>query len=95
MRFAGNRVTADPGAAGMAGMSIDALPAGARQPGERLRSALEAGTYRPAAVLRVMIPKATGGQRPRGLPPVWDRVRQPAIAQVIGPLCEPHCSTPS
>jgi hypothetical protein len=68
MRFAWKRVKAIPGAAGMDGMSIDALPACARQHGERLRSALEEGTYRPAAVRRVMMPKATGGQRPLGIP---------------------------
>ena len=90
-----NRVKANQGAAGMAGRSSDAFPAFARQPWERLRSALEEGTYRPAAVLRVMIPKATGGQRPLGIPTVLARVRQQAIAPVIGPLFEPHFSTPS
>jgi RNA-directed DNA polymerase len=79
----------------MDGMSIDAVPELARQHWERLRSALEAGTYRPAAVLRVMSPKATGGQRPLGIPTVLDRVIQQAIAQVIGPLFEPHFSTHS
>src|SRR5262245_32047509 len=79
----------------MDGMSIDAFPEFARYHWERLRSALEEGTYRPAAELRVMMPKATGGQRPLGLPTVVDRVIQHAIAQVIGPLFEPHFSTHS
>jgi hypothetical protein len=51
----------------MDGMSIEAFPAFARQHWERIRSALEAGTYRPAAVLRAMIPKDTGGERPLGM----------------------------
>jgi RNA-directed DNA polymerase len=38
----------------MDGMSSDALPKFARPHWERLRSALEEGTYRPAAVLRVL-----------------------------------------
>jgi RNA-directed DNA polymerase len=92
MLVAWKRVKANQGVAGMDGMSIDAFPEFARQHWERIRSALEEGTYRPAAVLRVMIPKATGGQRPLGIPTVLDRVIQQAIAQVIGPLFEPHFS---
>ena len=68
MLSAWKRVKANKGAAGMDGMSTDAFPEFARQHWERIRSALERGTYRPAAVLRVMIPKATGGQRPLGIP---------------------------
>jgi RNA-directed DNA polymerase len=92
-RLAWHRVQANPGAAGMDGMTIQAFPEWARQPWERRRSALAAGTYRPAAVRRVMLPNASGGERPLGMPPMLDRVIQQAIAQVIGPLFEPHFST--
>ena len=95
MLLAWKRVKANKGAAGMDEMSIDAFPEFTRHHWERIRSALERGTYRPAAVLRVMIPKATGGQRPLGIPTVLDRVIQQAIAQVIGPLFDPHFSTHS
>ena len=95
MRLAWQRVKANTGAAGMDGRSIDACPEFARQHWERIRSALETGTYRPAAVLRVMMPKASGGERPLGIPTVLDRGIQQAIAQVIGPLFEPHFSTHS
>ena len=95
MLLAWKRVKANKGAAGVDGMSIDAFPEFARQHWDRIRSALERGTYRPAAVLRVMIPKATGGKRPLGIPTVLDRVIQQAIAQVIGPLFEAHFSTHS
>lgn len=95
MLLAWQRVKANKGAAGMDGMSIDAFPEFARHHWERIRSALAEGTYRPAAVLRVMMPKASGGERPLGIPTVLDRVIQQAIAQVIGPLFEPHFSTHS
>jgi RNA-directed DNA polymerase len=46
-------------------------------------------------VLRVLLPHASGGERPPGLPTGRDRGMPPAIAQGIGPLFEPHCSTDS
>ena len=73
MRLAWQRVKANHGAASMDGMAIEAAPAFARHHWERIRSALEEGTYRPAAVRRVLIPKATGGSRPLGIATVLDR----------------------
>lgn len=67
MLLAWKRVKTNKGTAGMDDMSIDAFPEFARHHWERIRSALERGTYRPAAVLRVMIPKASGGKRPLGI----------------------------
>jgi len=86
------RVKTNKGAAGMDDMSIDAFPEFVRHHWERIRSSLEQATCHPAAVLRVMIPKASGSQRPPGIPTVLDRVIQQAIAQVIGPLFDPHFS---
>ena len=48
MLLAWKRVKANKGAAGMDGMSIDAFPEFARHHWDRIRSALEKGTYRPA-----------------------------------------------
>jgi RNA-directed DNA polymerase len=95
MLLAWKRVKANKGAAGMDGMSIEAFPEFVRHHWERIRSALEKGTYHPAAVLRVMIPKPTGGQRPLGIPTVLDRVIQQAIAQVLSPIFEPLFSAHS
>lgn len=95
MLDAWKRVKANNVAAGVDPMSADAFPEFARQHWERIRSALYEGTYRAAAVVRVMIPKATGGERPLGIPTVLDRVIQQAIAQVLGPLFEPTFSTHS
>ena len=90
MLSAYKRVKTTKGAAGMDDMSIDAFPEFVRHHWERIHSSLEQGTCHPAAVLRVMIPKASGGQRPAGIPTVLDRVIQQAITQVIGPHFEPH-----
>ena len=55
-----------------------------------VRAALDAGTYRPQPVRRVMIPKPGGGQRMLGVPWVLDRLIQQAIAQVLVPIFDPH-----
>jgi RNA-directed DNA polymerase len=82
------RVKANKGSAGIDGMSVDAFPAFAREHWPRIASALMEGTYRPAPVRRVWIPKPDGSKRPLGVPTVLDRVIQQAIAQVMGPLFE-------
>ena len=76
-------------------MSIEEFPEFARHHWERIRSTLIEGSYRPAAVQRVLIAKAAGGERPLGIPTVLDRVIQQAVAQVIGPLFEPYFSAHS
>ncbi len=95
MQRAWKRVKANGGAPGIDGMAIAAFPAFARQHWERIRSSLKAGTYHPAAVRRVMIPKPNGDLRPLGIPTVLDRVIQQAIAQVLTPRFDPHFSSHS
>jgi len=95
MLKAWKRVKANGGAPGLDGMTIAAFPAFARQHWERIRSSLIEGTYHPAAVRRVFIPKPNGDLRPLGIPTVLDRVIQQAIAQVLTPLFDPHFSTHS
>ena len=89
------RVKANGGAPGLDGMTVQAFPAFARQHWKRIRTSLIEGTYHPAAVLRVFIPKPNGDLRPLGVPTVLDRVIQQAIAQELTPLFDPHFSTHS
>ena len=88
LQRAWRRVRANAGAPGVDGMTVDEFPAFCREHWPRLRSALMEGTYRPAPVRRVFIPKPDGSQRPLGVPTVLDRVIQQALAQVLTPLFE-------
>ena len=55
---------------------------------ERLRQELTGKTYHPQPLLRVWIPKASGGERPLGIPCIRDRVVQMAVLLVVGPIFE-------
>ena len=48
-----------------------------------LRQELQEKRYRPEAVLRVMITKPNGGERPLGIPTIKDRVVQAAVKLVF------------
>lgn len=88
MRAAYRAVKANRGAPGIDGMSIEEFGASFARRWEVIRGKLEEGTYVPAPVLGVEIPKANGGQRLLGIPSVQDRVIQQAIHQGIGPCFE-------
>ena len=80
---------ANAGAAGVDGMTFDAIEAADVEEwlsgiGKELRER----TYRPDPVRRVMIPKPNGGERPLGIPTIRDRVVQTAVKLVIEPIFE-------
>jgi group II intron reverse transcriptase/maturase len=83
-------VKANKGSAGVDHESIAMIEQqkGAEAFLEGIRSDLQAGTYRPKAVLRRYIPKADGKRRPLGIPCVRDRVVQMAVKLVIEPVFE-------
>jgi len=92
MLSAWKRVKANKGAAGIDKMSVDDFESYARKHWPDIRQALLTGTYQPSPVLRVEIPKSTGGMRPLGIPTVTDRVIQQAMAQVLTPIFDPDFS---
>jgi len=81
-------VKANKGAPGIDGMTVEDFPAFAREHWPRIATAIRNGTYHPARVRRVFIPKPDGSKRPLGIPTVLDRVIQQAVAQVLSPPFE-------
>jgi RNA-directed DNA polymerase len=88
IREAYRAVKANKGAPGIDGMSIEEFGASFARRWEVIRLKLKEGTYVPAPVLGVEIPKPQGGTRLLGIPSVQDRVIEQAIHQVIGPRFE-------
>ena len=83
------RVRANRGAAGVDSLTIAAVEAyGPAQMLAELGESLRAGSYRPAPVRRVEIPKPDGRMRPLGIPTVKDRVAQQATKIVLEPIFE-------
>lgn len=95
MDLAWKRVRANKGAPGVDGVAIDAFPERFRPLWGDIRASLATGTYQPQPVLRVEIPKPTGGTRPLGIPTVLDRLIQQSIAQVLTPIFDPEFSASS
>ena len=62
---------------------------------EKIRAKLLVGTYVPAPVRRVEIPKPSGGARMLGIPTVLDRFIQQLLLQAMTPIFEPMFSDQS
>lgn len=83
------RVRANKGAAGIDRMTIAQVEEyGVDRLLAEIQTALHEGSYRPAPVLRRVIPKRDGGRRPLGIPTVKDRVVQQAAKMILEPIYE-------
>jgi RNA-directed DNA polymerase len=86
------RVVRNAGAPGIDGVTVDELWTYCQTHWSSVRLRLLDGSYRPAPVRQVLIPKAGGGRRPLGIPTVLDRLIQQALVQVLTPILEPTFS---
>ena len=86
VRTAWERVRRNAGAPGVDGVTIEDFPTQTREQWKGICEAIKEGRYQPSPVRRCFIPKASGGERPLGIPCVVDRVIQQAIAQILEPL---------
>jgi RNA-directed DNA polymerase len=83
------QVRRNAGAAGVDQQTIGMYEQNLEANLKNLSSGLEAGSYRPTAVKRVMIPKLGSPEmRPLGIPTVRDRVVQTALRHVLEPIFE-------
>lgn len=83
------RCLRNKGEAGVDGQTFESIESYGRERwlGE-LAKELKDGTYRPAAVRWVWIPKGDGKQRPLGIPTIRDRVVQMAAVLILEPILD-------
>jgi len=86
------RVESNKGAPGSDGMDLKSLRPYLIEHWPRIKEELLQGTYQPAPVRRVEIPKPDGGVRLLGIPTVTDRLIQQALLQVLTPIFDPGFS---
>ena len=90
LKLAWERVRANRGASGADRVTIGDFEANLDENLGRLHRELRERTYQPQAVRRLEIPKrgAPGKTRPLGIPSVYDRVCQQALANRLEPIFE-------
>ena len=82
------RVAANHGAAGIDRMSVERFEANAEYYLNAMGQELRNGSYKPAPIRRVYIPKGKGKTRPLGIATVKDRIVQGALKLVLEPIFE-------
>lgn len=83
------RVKANRGSGGVDGQSITEFEEDLSNNLYRLWNRMSSGSYMPAPVLRVEIPKGDGKTRPLGIPTVSDRIAQMVAKRYLEPILEP------
>ncbi len=83
-----DKVRTNKGCAGIDGQTIEDFEADLVANLSRLKKEILEGTYKPLPLLRVDIPKRSGGTRVLSIPCVRDRVLQTAVAQALTPIFE-------
>ena len=87
--LAQKRVYANKGASGVDGVTVQELAEYMQENWARIKGEIRERKYKPQPVLRVEIPKESGGVRKLGIPSVIDRVVEQAITQILSPIWEP------
>jgi len=89
------KVRSNKGAAGIDNINIERFPKWGRPKWKGIKQQILSGSFKPTPVLRVEIPKESGGVRKLGIPCVLDRVIMQSIAKVLGDLFNPTFSEAS
>ena len=92
MMRAYERVVENKGAPGVDGLTVLELKPWLQAHWLKIKQALLAGEYMPAAVRKVEIPKPQGGVRTLGIPTALDRLIQQGLHQILQPLFDPGFS---
>lgn len=84
------RVRARKGAPGVDQETIESFEKDLKGNLYQLWNRMSSGSYFPAPVRKVEIPKKTGGARALGVPTISDRIAQTVVTLILEPILEPH-----
>jgi group II intron reverse transcriptase/maturase/CRISPR-associated endonuclease Cas1 len=86
LREAWHRVQRTNGMGGIDGVSVRDFRNGLERRLEKIRDSILTGTYQPQPLLRIEIPKPSGGVRALGIPTIADRLVQTSAAMLLHEL---------